>query len=406
MNPARLLLVLSLAANLALAVVYFRRPAAAPANLAAPAPAAPAAKPAAPAANATPDAQTWRRLAQAGDREFVDRLRADGFPPKMIAALVTFRLRERHAGAFRKFLPPADYAYWRENAATNDPAPELRAERRALERQIAEERLRLLGPEADSLTAYQRANRERLYGNLTNDKVDQLTAINQDYGEVSALVRDRTKGFLLQEDRDKLMAIEKERQADLERLLTPEELREYDLRSSPSALTVRYGMRAFEPTEAEFRALAALQLDFDRTYGTGANLSGDEQYRRAQAEIGLKEQIKALFPPERYAEYEIKTDNTYTWVSNLAARHSSPATPDAIVSTQIELARRFNALRGNRDLPAAARDAQLDALSAEATQRMEAALGAEAFKSYKSNGGPINALLNRPASGASAPPRP
>jgi hypothetical protein len=70
------------------------------------------------------------------------------------------------------------------------------------------------------------------------------------------------------------------------------------------------------------------------------------------------------------------------------------------MTVQRDLAQRYNTLRNNRDLPAATRNAQLDALAAEANTRMAAALGPEALKAFKSVGSPINSLLNR------APPKP
>ena len=245
---------------------------------------------------------------------------------------------------------------------------------------------------------YQRANRERLYGNISAEKADQLSAIDRDYGEVSKAVREKTKGILLPEDRAQLAAIEAERRADLAQVLTPQELLEYDFRSSPSAATVRQSLRNFEATEEEFRALTTLQLAFDKTYGSPASLSAEQQQQRALATTELTAQIKALLPPDRYAEYEIKTDPAYSSVVMLLAQYSSPADATVVVGAQRDLAQRFTALRNNRSLDAATRNAQLDALSAEANTRMAAALGPEAFKSYKMNGGPINALLNRPAS--------
>jgi hypothetical protein len=396
-------LLLSLAANLALAGLLLWR--AAPA---APAPApdgavlnpAPAsAAPAAPTGLVGPGPQTWQRLAAANDAEFVAGLRAEGFPPGMMLVLVNQRLLARHADALGKFRAPADYDYWRKNAYEDALSPEDRAARRALSRQIADERRQLLGDDADLATQYERANRERLYGDLPVEKVDQLTAINRDYSEITALLRDRARGMILPEDREQFARLEQEKRADLARLLTPEELREYDLRSSPSAAAVRQQLRNFDVTEDEYRALVGLQLAFDATYGNRNNLGGEQEQRRTAAAAELTAQIRALMPPERFAEYEIKTDPTYSRVASLISQFNSPADPGAVVSAQRDLAERFNALRQGRTLAPAVRDAQLDVLSVEANRRMAAALGPEAFKIYKGTGGPINALLNRPAGG-------
>lgn len=394
-------LLCSLAANVALVGVLLWR-VASPAATAihAPSPAGPAAVPASGAAASVvpPDLgpETWKYLSAGSDAEFVARLRAEGFPPHLLFALVETRLRARHADELKRFRPPADYAYWRQGPQDDDLSPEDRAARRALDRRIGDERRQLLGPDADLITAAERANRTRSLGNISDEKADQVLEINKDYTEIAARLRDRARGVTLPEDREQLAFVEQERRADLAKVLTPDELREYDLRSSPSAITVRSRLRGFDATEEEFRALAGLQLAFDSTYGR-TSLSPEQEQRRTAAAAELTTQIQALLPPERFAEYQVKTDQTYPAVAGLISQYNSPSDAATVVGAQRDLAQRFNALRQNRDLPAAVRDAQLDALSAEANRRMAAALGSDAFSVYKRNGGPINALLNRPA---------
>jgi hypothetical protein len=404
MKAIRAILWLSLAANLALVATWFWPQASSPATVTATGTAfatkGSVSTTVAPTALPAPSPQTWKQLSAADDAEFVARLRAEGFPPNRLYALAYARLRERHAAELQKFQPSADFAYWRRTggwfAQNNDLSPEQRAGLRALNREMADELRQLLGPDADPATTYQRANRERLYGDLPVEKADQLAAISRDYSELTAMVRDRTQGVTLPEDRAQLAAMEAEKRADLAQLLSPEELFEYDLRSSPSANSVRSRLRHFEPTEEEYRALTALQIAFDQTYG-GANPSGADQARRREAAAELTAQVKALLPPERFAEYETKTDPAYSSLANMVSSINPSADIAAAVGVQRDLAQRYNALRQNRDLAPDVRNAQLDALSAEANTRMAAALGPDAFKVFKGNGSTINSLLNRPA---------
>jgi hypothetical protein len=393
-----LFLSLSLAANLALGAVWFWRTAPAPAAAPAPMVAGSFTKTVVASVPAAPDEHTWTHLTEGSDAEFVARLRAEGFPPRVLAALVRARVAERHADALRKFKPSADFAYWRRNNPFSfqeeDLTPEQRAERRALNRQMADEARQLLGEEADEMTPYERADRARLFGNLPTEKVDQLSAVNRDYGELTAMVRDRMKGMPLPEDRAQLVALEAEKRADLAAVLTPAELLEYDLRASQSAMTVRARLRNFDATEDEYRALTTLQLAFDRTYG-GSNASGEQQQRRAAAQAELNEQIKALLPADRYAEYEVKTDNSYVGMASLLTQYNPSGDAGAAVLAQKDLATRYNALRNDRTLSPDVRNAQLDALSVEANTRMTTVLGAQAFEIFRNNGGPINSLLKR-----------
>jgi hypothetical protein len=392
---APLVLWLSLAANLALGAAWYWRTPPAPVVPATARPASPA--PTAPTALPAPGSETWTQLQPGNDAAYIAQLRAEGFPTSMVYAVTNARVRARHAAALKKFRPPADFAYWREEPGINDPPIGERPARRTLERQIAADLKDLLGRDSDRSTIYQRANRDRLYGPISEEKADQLSALNKDYGEISALVRDRAEGFLLQADRDQLAVLEKEKRADLARILTPQELLEYDLRASPSANSTRGKLQYFDATEEEFRALATLQLAFDATYGAGTNLSGEQQERRAVATLELAAQTKVLLTPERYAEYEIKTDMYYFSVVRLIGQNHSDADPAAVVGAQRELAGRLSEVRQNRNLTPAARNAQLDALAAETNTRMSAALGPTAFEIYKRTPGPLTTLLTRPA---------
>lgn len=397
MKASTLLLGASLVANLALGAVWFWRGSAPAAPSPATAPVA-APKPAAPAPPAiTPE--TWRDLGSGSDADYVARLRAEGFPPRVVALLVYARLRERHAEAFKKFEPKGVYAYWRRSLSNpygmpDDLTPEQRAERRALNRQVDEEARGLLGEDLEQMDLAVRAERKRTYGDLSQAKADQLSAINRDYSELSTMVRDRMQGITLPEDREQLAALETEKRADLAALLTPAELLEYDLRASQSARIVQSRLRNFDATEEEYRAITTLQMAFDKTYG-GTNPSGAQQQQRTAAQAELNEQIKALMTPERYADYEVKTDSTYTSMAYLFAQFNPSGDTVAAVRAQKDFATRYNALRNDRTLAPDVRNAQLDALAGEARTRMSEVLGSAAYEAFRNNGGPINSLVNR-----------
>ena len=387
--------VLSLSANLALSAVWLWRTAHAAPTVTF-SHAAPSAK-AAPLPAAVNHAETWTELNAPTDADLVGRLRAEGFPPDMIHALIDVRLRARYAAELRKFRPTVDYAYWRGNFYSDDLSPEARAERRALERKIADERRLLMGADSDLATDFERASRARAFGSIPAAKVEQLSAILKDYSDIAAGVRDRAKGVTFPEDREQLALLEREKRADLVKLLTPEELADYDLRSSPSAAIVRNRLRFFNPSEDEYRAITAAQLAFDERYGVTNLLSAEQQQRRTEAEVELNAQIKNLLPSERLTEYAITTDPFYSRIDALVQEAHLPATATAhVVTAQRDFAQRGTAIKENRNLTSADRESQLSALAQEATIRLTTLLGPHAFATYKQNGGPLNSLLNRP----------
>lgn len=340
--------------------------------------------------------ENWTHLNVTDDVAFVARLRAAGFPSDMILTLVNSRLRLRYADLFKRLQPAANHPYWQRSYDQSSASPDERAARRALERELADERKKILGADFDQATLAARRQRERLYGNIPAGKADQLQTIVRDYGDLVSSVREQSKGIILPEDRAQLALLEREKRADLAALLTPAELAEYDLRSSPSASVVRNRLRNFDTTEDEYRRLVSLQLEFDQQYGPLNLLTASQRQDRTEALKGLDDRIKATFSPERLVDYEIKTDPAYSRISSLLTQFKvSGTTPDTLVAMQQDLTQRANAIRQDRTLDTSSRDAQLKVLSGEATTRLKTALGGDAFKEYKSNGGPLNSLLNR-----------
>jgi hypothetical protein len=61
--------------------------------------------------------------------------------------------------------------------------------------------------------------------------------------------------------------IMKEKDAELAKVLTPQEKEEYDLRMSQTAMMMRMQMSEFQPNEQEFRDIFKLRKDFENEYG-------------------------------------------------------------------------------------------------------------------------------------------
>src|SRR5688572_29256272 len=61
--------------------------------------------------------------------------------------------------------------------------------------------------------------------------------------------------------------IMKEKDAELAKVLSPQEKEEYDLRMSQTAMMMRMQMSEFQPNEQEFRDIFKLRKEFENEYG-------------------------------------------------------------------------------------------------------------------------------------------
>ena len=350
------------------------------------------------AAQAKQLAQSWSEL-QSGDlKTLPERLRAAGFPPSMIRAIVAAQVNEQFSARRKELLGnQAEQPFWK-NQRSGMMDPKIMTALRDLGKEQMALMKSLLGENApgnDEINAWQR----RQFGNLAPEKLTQLQSINTDYSELQQEIMQKANGVMLPEDREKLAYLEKEKLADIAKTLSPQEFEEFQLRSSNTANQLRGQLGSFNTTEAEFRALYKAAAAIDEKYGTagpfGPRNPGDYQNRQAD----MLAQAKAVLTPERFADYKLATDPQSRQVSSLVARlELPPATTQQVVSLQQDFQNRQRALMTNRALTPADRTAQQAALLQEATAKLSATLTPRGLEAYKQNGGQwLDMLKPRPA---------
>ena len=344
-------------------------------------------------------ATTWSTLQHSDLTTLVARLRAAGFPPYVIRRIISDQLGQEFTKRYADLMKQLfDRPYWKDSAGGSFD-PKILSAMRAASKEYADTLKSLVGedPDADnSASAYQK----RRYGDLPKAKIEQLQAIEADYSDLTMQVQSGTHGIWLPEDQAKLALLDKEKLADFAKVLTPQELEEYNLRSSSTAGQMRSTLATFNPTEAEFRALFKFQSALDEQYPKPMGSYTSEQMApRQAAEKQLQPQIQALLGPDRYADYQLATDPKYQQVNRLVARLELPASTSVeVVNVQENIQKQATALRRDRTLTPDDRNAQIAALAQQAQTQLTAALGSSGYEAYKDYGGYwLQNLAPRPA---------
>lgn len=330
--------------------------------------------------------QTWQRL-QSGDlKTLVVQLRAAGFSESVIRSIIGAQVYERFSARRKALLAQQEETpYWQSQQLFGLDA-KTRSAFRELNREQNEQLKALLGPDGlpgnEERLAYQR----RQFGDIPADKVEQLQSIISDYSELRQQIQSNANGLLLPEDREKLTLLEKEQRTDLAGLLTPQELENYELRSSSTANQLRSQLGIFKPTEAEFTAIFRATRAAEEQYGSLSNTGGNFNLYQ-QIRTAALEQAKTQLTPERYAALQQATDPAYSMINRLVARLELPNTAAVqVVSVQQDAMKRANAIRNDKGLSSDQRTAQLSALAQEASTTISQALGGtrglEAYKQY------------------------
>ncbi len=283
-----------------------------------------AAPAASPAAQSTTRGQLWSALKTDDLATLVARLRAAGFPVSLIRAIVSAELNARYDTRMRALLEPdPNTPYWKQSGFISSDSKNY-AEYTRLQRERSKLMRDLFSDPAfatDDVSAAQR----RQFGNLSRQKIDQLQRIEDDYGDMSSAVRAGMNGVTLPEDREKLVLLASEKHADLAAILTPEELADYELRSSPLVSLLGRYLGGFDSSEAEFRAVFQAQQKYGAAVApTGDLRSADPETRQAALQQ-LNADLKMSLGDARYADYQRETNRDFQQLSRIAQQENIPA---------------------------------------------------------------------------------
>lgn len=386
MKPTALLLTASLAANAALVALLVAPRGATPP--------APVAQPAAASARASAlSGDALRAALAAGDTA---ALAAAGFSPEAIRELTVGRALVRALERARTAKAGAsDARWWRTNRAHPLAAREQQLQAR---REIAEA-LAAAGLEDPGL--FTPTDNAQLLAFLSPEKREALRRITQDYDEL--MLKFSSGGIPLPSDREKLKLLRAERDRDIAALLSPAEREAYEMRTSPTAATLRARYGDGIETEEDFRKIYALQKAFDEQYPADAltgRVTPETMRQRTEAQRQLQADIRAAVGDATYASLQRASDYDLRSLDSLASRLQLPSgTTDRVAASREAYAAESQRINADTSLSAAQRREQIQALGTRAKSEITQALGQEAADAYAQRSAWVNMLQSGMAYG-------
>jgi hypothetical protein len=339
---------------------------------------------AAPAA----DPKTWARLNPGDLHALVARLRAAGFPPATIRAIVAAQVADQIRPKFIEAsanteIPP----FWATTSIGNFGAdPKALAILRDLGRESNRLIKEALGPDFPDDDPDTKRYQKNRYGDLPREKIDQLQRITEDYDDLRMQTTQAARGLMLPEDREKLALLDKEKRADLAKLLTPQEMEDYVMRTSLTTAMLRTALTAFDASETEFRAIFQAKQAFDDKYSyqnMGSFLGADAMKERNAAQQQMGEQLKTALGEQRYADYVRSSDREFQSISRLAQQANLPATAALqVYDTRTQASTESNRIFADTSLNTDQKRAALQALAQTTRAQITAGLGTEAGGTY------------------------
>lgn len=335
----------------------------------------------------------WHAVESEDYRQYVANLRSIGCPEKTIRDIITADVNELFASKRREVLSGGKkYEYWKAgmnfgmafDESRMQKAQELNREKRTLLKE-------LLGMEPpaqlEDLMGAGVNPLETMLDFVASDKRTGILELEQRFGvEMAKILSGGTPDA---DDLAKLKKLTADKEAELAKLLTPEELEQYQLRMSQTSMVMRAQLQGFDPTEKEFKDLFALRKKFDDEFGGMFGIGTDAgSATRAEAERKLDQGIKELLGEDRYKEYQRGQDFSYQSMVRVAEKQGLDR--DA-ANKAYEIKRaaeeQANVLRANSNITAERRQAALQAIYDETSQALTQTLGQKGFTSLESQPG-------------------
>ena len=341
---------------------------------------------------------SWQALESTNYLAYIQNLRAFGCPDDTVKDIILTDLARVYAKRRTEIRARRPVAkFWQTGDLSKSPAMlEVNRQLRDLDKELEALVLELLGVNFRTEMAKYGSEEEGSALNLSflaPEKQSAVQALHDKYAALEAEIFDRAQDLVLDEDQAELQGLQRQMEAELAQVLTPEEFQDYQLRNSGTARDLRSQLTGFEPSEGEFRKIFQLQKTFDDQFGQAFDPTDEAAHAiklRAELQAGeaLNEELRQTLGPQRFAEYQRTQDGDYRSLVQVAERFSLPREVAGSVYDMKLAAERQKALvEGNATLSDEQRGRILATIAKATEQSVAATLGENVYKSYQRSAG-------------------
>lgn len=329
----------------------------------------------------------WHMVESEDYRQYIANLRSIGCPEETIRDIITAdvnklfeaRRKQMQASSTNKF------EFWKSGSMFSGMMDENKIKQ---QQEMAKEKRELLKtllgvePEEKADMASLMNPFQDMLDFLPDSKQAKIIDLMQSYQ--AKAMKNFKDGAPDATDMKQMQKVQKEMEIEMAKILTPEEMENYQLRLSQTSMMMRMQLASFDSNEQEFREIFKLRKKFDDENGVmGMGLAEDkDKMKTAQKE--LNDQVKGILGPDRYADYERSQDYTYQAIAKVAQREGLPKEAGIKVYDMRKAAEEeAQKVRANKSLSAEQRKSALQGIRTETERSMAETLGQKGFESYQ-----------------------
>lgn len=358
-----------------------------------------------PAPASLPAKPNWAQLFSATDlKGSIQRLRAVGCPEETIQDLVSAEVTRRYAEKSQAIWRRTDEdKYW---VATNQEEMMAGSERSKQYAALEKERVALLTDllgfdpqkrqrEESGIPDY----RDRQLGFLPTEKREAVQRYLEEFQSKENDHYRRNRGLYDAQERAERKELQAEKERGLAALLSPEEFRQWELRSSQMASQLQSEITTMSLTQPQYETLFSLRKQAgDSLYLWGDQANDSEARERSeQAKRQLVADIKASLGDDVAKEWELSRTPFYSELFRMAKAENLPAdTARKVFGYKEQAEAMAKQVRAMTDLPREQQQQKLAALRTETENAMKAVLGEQLYDRYKPRAYWLNSISYTP----------
>ena len=334
---------------------------------------------------------SWEMVESPVYAKYLANLRAVGCPEDSIKQIVISDVDKFFASVKPLSRPSQNFEYWKVNSGLYEEDDERMRQQKLVAKEKRALIKHLLGVELDesSLPSDSADQTMEMLGFLPKEKQHAVSEIEASYA--SRTVR-KFGGRISFSQWPEFRQLLDKKYEELEKILTPEELEEYDYRFSRVAQDIRNTLGEFKPTEKEFRAIVKIRKAYEDEFGPYLySIPGEDasaRNKREAALVAMNRRLKEALGESRYADYEHEREYRTSSLRILAAQYNIPK-ETIFQAFDVRQYAQEAALRIRSDpaLSEGQKRESLRRLREESEKSFSNLLGKEAFEAYMRQSG-------------------
>jgi hypothetical protein len=349
----------------------------------------------------SPEITKWKNIQSDDLKDFIRRLREAGCPEETIRDIIVAEVNRIYAKKTRELWPDRyevqpfwkvqkhDAAEQKKNRERWRQEQDLRIEKSAL-------LVALLGIDPEKQQRLEEGMdepidwRERQIAFLPEHKRADVLKILDEWQDRQQEMHERNRGLWDAQSRAEQREMEQEKMKALAQVLTPQELREYELRQSQTASQLSHDLRNLDITRDQYETI----FDIRKKYGDSIyNYGGDDNTKEQRDKIeenkkAMKEELASALGGDLVKQYERSQDYSFQELSRLAKRYDLPAdTANKVYDYKETAEASVKQLRDDKNMSDEQRQTALQKVREETEKTLKEALGEKNYNRYLSQGG-------------------